>query len=171
MPDEPHPNRIVKLEEAAHKKDINVSQIVRIYRDEFADQPLLHLIQDINQRVGIYSNILEDIKKIPSDTTETDFGNTAIAIKKKYETFLELVPLNNIPNPTASSIAKYVLNKIAAFSKALIEVMAKHASEIRREIRIEPSVKLIFHVEMGLHPKVILGVEGEDTGLAPDERQ
>ena len=63
MPDEPHPNRIVKLEEAAHKKDINVSQIVRIYRDEFADQPLLHLIQDINQRVGIYSNILEDIKK------------------------------------------------------------------------------------------------------------
>ena len=49
--------------------------------------------------------------------------------------------------------------------------MAKHASEIRREIRIEPSVKLIFHVEMGLHPKVILGVEGEDTGHGPGEQQ
>ena len=54
----------------------------------------------------------------------------------------QLVPPNNLPNPTASSIAKYVLDKIAVFGRALIEIMAKYASEIRREIRIEPTVKM-----------------------------
>lgn len=161
------PDRIVKLEEAAHNKDINVSHIVRLYRDHFADQPLLHLIQDINQRVGIYSNILEDIKGIPTDK---NFDTTATAIKKKYEK-LDLVPPDNIPNPTARDIAKYVLDKIAVFGRALIEIMAKHASEIRREIRIEPSVTVLFQVEVGWSPKVILGVEGQGTRLRPGEQQ
>jgi len=71
------------------------------------------------------------------------------------------VPSGNLPNPTASSIAKYVLDKLAVFGRALIEIMAKHASEIRREIRIEASVTLLFQVEMGLSPKVTLGVEGQ----------
>ena len=118
-------NPIFELEKAAHGKDINVSHIVRFYRDQFADQPLLHLIQDINQRVGIYSNILEDIKRIP--ITDTNFDTTATKIKEKYEK-LELVLLRNIPNPSASSIAKYVLDKIAVFGRALIEIMAKYAS-------------------------------------------
>ena len=52
------------------------------------------------------------------------------------------MPPNNLPNPTASSIAKYVLDKIAVFGRALIEIMAKYASEIRREIWIEPTVKM-----------------------------
>src|SRR5262249_35792797 len=106
------PDRISELEKAAHNKDVNVSHIVRFYRDQFADQPLLHLIQDINQRVGIYSNILEEIKRIP--TTDKNIDATAAAIKKKYES-LKLVPPGNIPNPAASSIARYLLDKIAVF--------------------------------------------------------
>jgi hypothetical protein len=66
------PDRISELEKAAHKKDINVSHIVRLYRDRFADQPLLHLIQDINQRVGIYSNILEEIKRVVPGDEDVD---------------------------------------------------------------------------------------------------
>jgi hypothetical protein len=161
------PDRISKLEQAAHTKDINVSHIVRFYRDQFADQPLLHLIQDINQRVGIYSNILEEIKKIPA--TDKKIDATATDIKKKYEK-LELVPSGNIPNPTASSIARYVLDKIAVFGRALIEIMAKHASDIRKEIRIEPSVTVLFQVE-GWSPKFILGVEAQGTRLRPGEQE
>jgi hypothetical protein len=147
-------HRFHDLELAAHKKDVNVSQIVRIYREKFADQPLLHLIQDINQRVGIYSNILEDIKKIPP-TSDKNFDKTATEIKNKYEKLLNLVPPDNIPNPTARDIAQYVLDKIAAFGRALIEIMASYASEIRREIRIEPSVTVLYQVEVGWSPKVI----------------
>jgi hypothetical protein len=143
------------------------AKIVRFYRDQFADQPLLHLIQDINQRVGIYSNVLEEIKRIP--TTDKNIDQTATAIKKKYEK-LELVPSGNIPNPTASSIARYVLEKIAVFGRALIEIMAKHASDIRREIRIEPSVTVLFQVEVGWSPKFILGVEGQGTSLRPRDQ-
>jgi hypothetical protein len=128
----------------------------------------LHLIQDINQRVGIYSNILEEIKRVvPGDE---DVDATVTAIKKKYEK-LELVPLGNIPNPVASSIAKYVLDKIAVFGRALVEIMAKHASDIRREIRIEPSVTVLFQLEVGWSPKFILGVEGQGTRLRPGEQE
>jgi hypothetical protein len=162
------PDRISELEKAAHEKNINVSHIVRFYRDRFADQPLLHLIQDINQRVGIYSNILEEIKRIP--TTDKNIDQTATAIKKKYEK-LELVPSGNIPNPTASSIARYVLDKIAVFGRALIEIMARHASDIRREIRIEPSVTVLFQVEVGWSPKFIVGVEGQGTRLRPGDQE
>src|SRR5262245_6828801 len=112
-------HRSYDLELAAHEKDVNVSQIVRMYREKFDDKPLLHLIQDINQRVGIYSNILEDIKKI-SPTTDKNFDKAATEIKNKYEKLLNLVPPKNIPNPTASKIAEYVLEKIAAFGRALI---------------------------------------------------
>jgi hypothetical protein len=162
------PDRISELEKAAHEKNINVSHIVRFYRDRFADQPLLHLIQDINQRVGIYSNILEEIKGLSAD--DEDMNATAKAIKKKYEK-LQLVPSGNIPNPEASTIAKYLLDKIAVFGRALIEIMAKHASDIRREIRIEPSVTVLFQVEVGWSPKFILGVEGQGTRLRPGEQE
>jgi hypothetical protein len=162
------PDRISELEKAANEKDMNVSKIVRFYRDRFADQPLLHLIQDINQRVGIYSNILEEIKGMSA--TDEDMNSTAIAIKKKYEE-LELVPSGNIPNPQASTIAKYLLDKIAVFGRALIEIMAKHASDIRREIRIEPSVTVLFQVEVGWSPKFILGVEGQGTRLRPGDQE
>jgi hypothetical protein len=162
------PDRISELEKAAHEKDINVSHIVRLYRERFADQPLLHLIQDINQQVGIYSNILEEINGMSA--TDEDSNATATAIKKKYEK-LELVPLHNIPNPAASSIARYVLDKIAVFGRALIEIMAKHALDIRREIRIEPSVTVLFQVEVGWSPKFILGVEGQGTRLRPGNQE
>jgi hypothetical protein len=39
-----------EIEKAAHEKDVNVSQIVRHYRDHVPDKPLVHLVQDINQR-------------------------------------------------------------------------------------------------------------------------
>ena len=73
------PDRISELEKAAHEKDINVSHIVRFYRDRFADQPLLHLIQDINQRVGIYSNILEEIKGVSAIDEDAASAADAIA--------------------------------------------------------------------------------------------
>jgi hypothetical protein len=154
---------IGKIEEQANGKDINVSFLVREYRDKFADQPILRLIQDINQRVGIYSNILEDIKKI--GPTDTEFDMRATEIKNKYENLLNLVPAGNLPNPTASSIVSYILDKLSAFGRALLEIMAKYLSEIRREIRLDPSISVHFDVEVGWSPKVTIGIEG--SGAVP----
>jgi hypothetical protein len=155
---------IEKIESQAHNKDINVDLLVREYRETLPDKPLLHLIQDINQRVGIYSNVLEEIKGL-QPTALADYDNSATAIKQKYE-HLGLIPLNNLPNPTASSIASYILDKLAAFGRAIIEIMGRYLSEIRREIRIDPSVSIHFDVEVGWSPKLTIGVEGSGATVA-----
>jgi hypothetical protein len=128
------------------------------------------LIQDINQRVGIYSNILEDIKKIAP--IDTEFNTRATEIKNKYENmyFLNLVPSGKLPNPTASSIVTYILDKLAAFGRALLEIMARYLSEIRREIRLDPSIAIHFDVEVGWSPKVTIGIEGSGAVALSGDR-
>jgi hypothetical protein len=157
----PREQLIEKIESQAHKKDINVDLLVREYRETVPDKPLLHLIQDINQRVGIYSNVLEEIKKLQPSPTNND--SQALAIKNKYENTLKLIPPNNLPNPTASSMANYVLEKLAALGRAAVEIMAKYVSDIRRELRIEPSVSIHLDIEVGWSPKVTIGVEGSSA--------
>jgi hypothetical protein len=155
---------IEKIESQAHKKDINVDLLVRDYRETLPDKPLLHLIQDINQRVGIYFNVLEEIKRLPTSSSG-NYDASATTIKQKYEA-LGLIPINNLPNPTASSIASYILDKLAAFGRAILEIMARYLSEIRREIRIDQSVSIHFDVEVGWSPKVTIGVEGPGATVA-----
>jgi hypothetical protein len=104
--------------------------------------------------------MLDEIKKMdPSQ----DYDARAKEIKAKYER-LGLVPTGFIPNPTASNIAAYLLDKLAAFGRALIEIMAKYASDLRREIRIEPSVTLQLGIEVGWSPKITIGIEGKGGG-------
>jgi hypothetical protein len=112
--------------------------------------------------------MLEEIKKMPA--ADIDFDSVATEIKNKYER-LELIPSGNIPNPTANTIAGYLLDKIAVFGRALIEIMAKHASDIRREIRIEPSVTVLFEVEVGWSPKFVIGVEGQGIKVRSGEQE
>jgi hypothetical protein len=42
--------------------------------------------------------------------------------------------------------------------------MAKYASDLRREIRIEPSVTLQLGIEVGWSPKITIGIEGKGGG-------
>jgi hypothetical protein len=155
---------IEKIESGAHGKDINVDLLVREYKETLADKPLLHLIQDINQRVGIYSNVLEEIKNL-NPSPPADYDTQATAIKNKYEA-IGLIPRNNLPNPTASSIAEYILDKLAAFGRAVVEIMGRYLSEIRREIRIDPSVSIHFDVEVGWSPKLTIGVEASGAAVS-----
>jgi hypothetical protein len=160
MGESPREQLIRNIERQAHNQDVNVDLLVREYRETVRDKPILHLIQDINQRVGIYSNVLEEIKNLPPDGLPPfNYDLRATAIKNKYEA-LSLIPLYNLPNPTATSIVSYILDKLASFGRALVEIMGRYLSEIRREIRIDPAVSIHFDVEVGWSPKVTIGIEG-----------
>jgi hypothetical protein len=43
--------------------------------------------------------------------------------------------------------------------------LARYLSDIRREIRIDPSVSLHLDVEVGWSPKVTIGVEGSGAAV------
>lgn len=151
---------IGKIEEAAHYKDINVGILVREYGDQYSDKPVLCLVQDLTDRIGVYRNILEEIKKLaPQNRTGPDsYDIDANDIKIKYEA-LGLVPANNLPNPTATSVINYVLDKINSFGRALVEVMARYAVELRRESHIDRSATLHLDVELGWPMEFTIGVE------------
>ncbi len=151
---------IETIEKEAHNKEINVSVLVREYTDHISEKPLLRLVQDINERIGIYTNLLEEIKRLSPREPQQNYDQDAADIKIKFEQ-LGLIPLHNLPNPTtAERIVNYVLEKIGRFGRALVEIMAKCALELRREIRIDPSVTLLLEVELSLIPKFTIGVEG-----------
>jgi hypothetical protein len=159
--------RTEEIEKAAHGHDVNVSQIVRYYKESVRNEPLVCLIQDINQRVGIYKNLVEELKRLSDDT---DYDQQAIKLKSRYEK-LGLIPTSNLPNPTAANIVRYALDKIAAYGKALLEIMARFSSDIRRELRIEPSLTLLFQVEVGWSPQLTIGVEaGAELSVRSSER-
>jgi hypothetical protein len=94
---------IEELEAETNKDIVNIKRLVQLYEQKFPDKPILRLVQDINQRAGIYNNLLEDIKrggmKAYGDTI-LDINGMALKTKERYEE-LGLVPVGSLPNPTA----------------------------------------------------------------------
>jgi hypothetical protein len=117
-------------------------------------------VQHINQRVGVYSNILEEIKNITPTVPVLD--QEAVNIKRKYEQ-LELVDTGTLPNPTAATIASFVLEKLSTFGRALLNILTMYTSDLARELRIEPTVTMLAEIEVGWSPKLVIGVERSGT--------
>jgi hypothetical protein len=153
-----------ELDEQAHNKDINVNHMIHFYREKFAEEPILRLLQDINQRVGIYSNIIDEIKRIRGHNVDVE----ASTIKAKYEE-LGLVQKGQLPNPTAASIAEYILEKLSAFGRAVLKIMSSYGSELARELRFE--LTMMIEVEVAWLPKVSIGVEVAGSLGRADARQ
>lgn len=156
-----------EIDKQARNKDINVNHLVHFYRERYPGEPILRLVQHINQRIGIYSNILEEIKKISPGPT---FDKTAQGIKHKYET-LGLVERGLLPNPAAASIAAYILEKLAAFGRSLLQIMSSYTSDLARELRIEPTVTMLIEVEVGWSPKFVIGMERAGSRVRADTAQ
>jgi hypothetical protein len=136
-----------------------------MYRESTTDKPIMKLLQDIQQRASIYYNAFEEIKRLkavpipPAGSIDTSLlDSEATAIKNKYESFA-LIETGNLPNPTASSICSFILNKLSRFARAAIDIVARHASDIAAELHINPEVTVTFEVEIGWPPKFNIAVE------------
>lgn len=160
------------LEAASHHGMINITFVVRHYKEKINDRPILRLLQDVNERNIVYSNILEEIKStsarsIISNKNYTESGEEflpdftpAQVIKLKYEQ-LGLVPENHLPNPLMAETTKFVMDKLRRYSGLLLDLMANYAETIANEIKISPSVTVKFEVELGLPPALTIGIERE----------
>jgi hypothetical protein len=146
------------IEKASHKKEANSAHLVHMYEISIKDRPVFTLIQDINQRSSIYKNLLEQIKNAPNNIDIQSIDSFATDLKSRYES-LGLIPIGNLPNPTASSICQYILDKISKFSVLIIDILAKHSSRISQELQIPPSLTLTFQVGVSWPPQVTLGIE------------
>ena len=104
---------------------------VRKYQETVSEGPLLRLIQDIQQRIDVYHNILEGLKRD---------GYSAEDIKTRYEG-LGLVPTDHLPNPLGSRMAEHALAKLREYGTGLVKLMAGYAKEIKAELRISVNVK------------------------------
>lgn len=146
------------LEKAAHEGDIDTDLVVSKYRAAGHERPVLSLIQDVNERIAIYGNLLEDVKR--QSTNQSDSGRPTVAqkLKIKYED-LGLVPRGQLPNPLPAETAEYALKKIRRYSTLLLNIMAKYTKEVVRELKISIDVKVNLQVDMKLPwPGMTIGV-------------
>jgi hypothetical protein len=138
------------LEEQAKKGNLNIQYVVRKYQETVSEGPLLRLIQDIQQRIDVYHNILEGLKRD---------GYSAEDIKTRYEG-LGLVPTDHLPNPLGSRMAEHALAKLREYGTGLVKLMAGYAKEIKAELRISVNVKFNITVNFALAlPSVGFGVQ------------
>jgi len=182
MPDPSGSTLIDEIESQTHSdQEANASLLIRRYKEKYTDKPIMRLIQDIQQRAGIYSNALEEIKKLPSAVSlrppprannvqidHQSLDNAATAVKLKYERF-GLIREGNLPNPTASSICDYILNKLARFGRLLLDILATQASALAAELNINPNVTITFQVGIALTPALTIGVERSGARRASQE--
>ena len=165
------------LENGSFQGDLNAAYVVRRYREAVAERPLMRLIQDVHQRIGIYSNILEDIKRhewpgpMPEPAPGTAGGvlitaaverrqSDARNLRSKYEE-LGLVPKGHLPNPWFSETTDFVLKKLRRYGTLLLDLMATQAETIAAELKVSPNVTVTFEVELDLTPSLTVGIERE----------
>ncbi len=168
MPDSADGSLVAEIERQTHEQEANTSLLVRLYTEKFQENPLTRLIQDLQQRAALYSNALEEIKRLipPIINSGADFvqidtaklDDMATAVKLKYEAF-GLIKAGNLPNPTAATICDYIMVKVSRISRLLLDVLAKYATEIGAELRIEPETTMTFEVGIGLPPDITIGIE------------
>lgn len=147
------------LEKQAHEGEIDTDAVVDRYRAVIHDRPILRLVQDINERVAIYGNLLEDVKRQSMDQPGPGRPTVAQELKFKYEG-LGLVPRGQLPNPLPEETARYALKKIRQYTTSLLQIMAKYTKEIIRELNVTVDVKVNLNVDMKLPwPGMTIGVE------------
>jgi hypothetical protein len=146
-----------RLEYETHHKDANVEALAQYYMANFSEKPILRLLQDLGSRSRMYSNLLEEIKRIHPEVLKPD--QEATNLKEKYERF-GLVPKGFLPNPTVQSITQYIMDKLASLARAILDVVAKYATRIAEELRISPEITITFQVgASGWSPDVTVGIE------------
>ena len=145
------------IEEQCHDKDANIEVLVRAYKEFYSEKLVVRLVQDINSRAKIYDNLMEEIKRIPP--LSPDENTLATQLKEKYERF-NLISKDFLPNPTVQSITRYILDKLASFARAILDIIARYANQMAEEIRISPEVTVLFQIGLsGWTPGVTIGIE------------
>jgi len=129
--------------------ELIVDQLWVHYRQDQPERPLWLLIEDMQQQVMVYTNIIEQLK----------WGIEAPTIKAQLQN-LDLVPDNTLPNPNGSALLKRALGKIARYRVALVDIVNRYGrslvfDDLNFARELTPSVE----VQIGFSPAVSIGVE------------
>jgi hypothetical protein len=146
-----------ELERLSKVGDVNTALVVRVFQEKLSVQPILTLVKQVNERIGIYHNLLEAVKREPFEDPPAN-PSTAQRLKAKYEG-LKLVPPGHLPNPWAHEIADFAMKKLRRYGSLLLELVAQYADDIARELKVKPEMTITFEVGMGLSPEVKIGIE------------
>ncbi len=149
---------IAVLEEASEKTEINTNYVTRMYRETVQEKPLLRLIQDVHERISIYHNILEELKKSARDEP-TGQGTVAQQIRARYEG-LKLVPEGKLPNPFPWETMDYVKTKLRKYGALLLDLIATQTEMIVAEMNMTQKT-VVLQVQLGLQPSLTIGIERE----------
>src|SRR4051794_8079878 len=145
------------LENESRKEVMNVEELLKYCRDALPGEPTIALLQDIQRQIHIYSNILEEVKRISMKELK-DNKNAAKDIKCKYEQ-LKLIGLDTLPNPGADELANELIDRIMMYGRALLKIIHDHAPELLRDLHFQAETNFTMQVTMGFPPTWNVGLD------------
>jgi hypothetical protein len=147
---------IGELEKQSDVGVVNVDELVHLYSGEY-DQPVLMLTMDLQTQMGVYSNVVEELKK--ATTTEV----VAKMLKQRY-TELGLIPSENAwPNPDGGWLMNRALGKLQEFWLALRNIVARWRGPLAEELNLESTLAIGFQMSLGLTPAFTIVIQPEIT--------
>jgi hypothetical protein len=145
-------NTIYKLESYPESIDIDIDELLKIYKQVYPDRPLWKMIEDIERQAMLYTNIIELLKS----------GKPASTIRKNFEA-LDLMPPNILPNPNVPALLTKAFNKVSQYRKALVEIIKRYGGELLNELSFEVGLTVSVGVDVGFPPSITIAVEHTAT--------
>ena len=145
-------NGIDKLENFEDSIEIDIEELLKVYKRIYPDRPIWKMIEDIQRQAMLYTNIIELLKS----------GKSASMIRSKFEA-LGLMPQDILPNPDVPALLTKAFNKVSQYRKALVEIIKRYGGKLLNELRFEVGLTVGVGVSIGFPPAVTISVEHTAT--------
>ena len=133
--------RLKLLEDAIERGADDPSALIDDYKMNGSTTAVLDLFQDLNRKLYIYNNLLEELKRIGAERFVDVSGHRLDPdvhdIRIKYEQ-LGLVDEGFLPNPSARALADRALEKLNKFAMLLVRTVNNYSVDLLRELRLQP---------------------------------
>jgi hypothetical protein len=139
-----------------HIEEQGLYNLVHEYRKMYSDKPLSRLVEDIQQQIMIYANIIEGIKqgKYKDKTSiEKQFGASQWDLVRK------------VSNP---GLLDWALKKLRKYREAFTHLITEYGKELLKELSISVGLATTLEVQLGF-PTVSLSI-GIEYSVGAEER-
>ena len=141
---------IAELEEQADSSEMNIDYLVKLYKQKHPGEAVWALIQDINRQALVWYNVVERLKRGPSQCTN---------LREDYEDHLQLLPPGSLSNPIWPFDVDRAFEKLKNYSKGLIKIARSYTLELLTELNVEAGIAVSVQIELGLPPSLTIGME------------
>ncbi|MFC7529978.1 hypothetical protein [Actinoplanes sp. GCM10030250] len=149
-----------KIELECQNETIDVDFLLHAYSDIY-DQPVLMLMQDLQNRAALYYNVVEALKAPGS-------GATAADLKSQYAHLGLIFEDNDWPNPNGRDLMDKAISRINKLRTAILDTLRTHGRRLISDLNFDATLAVGVQVEFSWPPGFTITVQPEVTVRVPE---